>query len=224
MSLESRMLALNDNWRNYNMGIIFILPDSLIAQDGFKDYTLVEIGEVDHEHLDQWMDKIVKQVKQEAVNVFVPLVFGGTGTDLLGLRLGMHIRCTQSPSQCANIFIYGTESLNKIRHHEFACLFQTSGTALIDYNLHTLQKFARQALPVVSMDELAKEMGKIHLEVPKNHYDNHSIANIWGMHRILEMAGVEMSDIESLNTERNQLYNIYFKWLLTKNASSNNTA
>ncbi|WP_316832951.1 hypothetical protein [Pedobacter aquatilis] len=202
------------------MGIIFTLPDSLIAQADFKEYLFVEIEEVDHQHLDQWMDKMIKRLDKDAVNIFLPLVFGSTGTDLLGLRLAMHIRCTSSPFQCANIFIYGTESLNKIREHEFACLFQTAGTALIDYNFHTLKKFAQQVSPTISRDQLAMVMGKIHLEVPKNYYDSHSIANIWGMHRLLELAQIAPSSVASLNSKKNQLYNIYFKWLLVKNSDS----
>lgn len=214
------MVALNDYLRTCSMGIIFTLPDSLIDQKDFKAYSLVEIGEVDNQHLDRWMDKLVKGVDQEAVNIFLPLVFGSTGSDLLGLRLALHVRCTPSRFQQANIFIYGTESLYKIRRHEFACIFHTEGIDLIDYNFHSLKKCSDQKLQFLTLERIADELAKIHLEVPKHIYDNHSIANIWGMYRMLTIAQIDPSTIESLNTDRNQLHNIYFKWLLSKNAGA----
>jgi hypothetical protein len=199
------------------MGVIYTISDSLIDQKDFPEYTLVEIGDVDHENLDRWMHHLIQDLNVQAINIFLPLVFGSTGSDLLGLRLALHIRTTQSSFQNANIFIYGTESLYKIRQYEFACIFKTKGIALIDYNFHKLKENSTTGQSLLNLGEIASEMGKIHLEVPRNYFDNHSIANIWGMYRMLEMAQIDYTSINSMNSEKNQLHNIYFKWLLAKN-------
>lgn len=216
------MAISNDNLKQYRMGMIFRLRDSLIDERDFPDMKFVEIGQVDDENLDRWMDNLIRSIDGYTGPIFLPLAFGSTWSDFLGLRLAMHIRCTPSSFQLSNIFIYGTEQLYSFRHHEFACMVNSKGIEVIEYNFHALKQASKLTTATLSQEELDDEMSKIYLDVPTNYHDNHSIANIWGMHRILAIAGIPAYEIKSLQAERNQLCNIYFKWLLTKNAHIEN--
>jgi hypothetical protein len=73
---------------------------------------------------------------------------------------------------------------------------------------------------VLNIDSLSQEMSKLKLNIPANLFDNHSIANIWGMYRLLELDGIQFENIETLKNKRNSLNNVYFKWLMAKNEAA----
>ena len=200
------------------MNVIFTITHLLIEKNDFEKCNIIELGDVDHLALDNWFDNLVKKIPGEPVNILFPLMFGGLSSDLLGLRLALHIRTTPSPFAHANLFIYGTESLYKIRQNEFSCIFSTRGVELVDYNLHVLRQCEAKTERMLTSADLPAELGKMNLKVPTNHFDNHSIANIWGMYRILELAEMATDNIESLRRAKGQLHDIYFKWLMAKNA------
>ena len=68
-------------------------------------------------------------------------------------------------------------------------------------------------------EELHNEMRKLKLDIPGNFFDSHSIANIWGMYRLLELEDIDFKSISSLNNRRNNLNNLYFKYLQIINKS-----
>lgn len=203
------------------MGTIFTTESLLIEAKDFSGYTITNIDQVNVEDLDKWMLDIVMNISGHQKNIFIPLAFQGVTSDFLGLRLAMHIRTTKSDFQNANIFIYGTESLYGIRFNEFVSIFATCGVFLIDYNLHTIQKHALTEEVALEKDKLIAELEKMNLRIPTNIYDNHGIANIWGMYRLLELEGIDPSTIKTLSQRKNQLELIYFRWLIAKNQNNN---
>ena len=202
------------------MDVIFTTPDLLIEQDDFENCKVIQLSNPDYLELDKWLDGLVKEIPGAPVNILFPLMFGGLASDLLGLRLALHIRCSPSPFAHANLFIFGTESLYKIRGHEFSNIFATRGIELVEYNHDRLQRCIAADKTLMAAEDLPTELDKMRLAVPTNHYDSHSIANIWGMYRILELAELPSSSIASLTAGKSQLHDIYFKWLIAKNAVS----
>lgn len=167
--------------------------------------------------IDCWMDNFVKQNLQieEYTNILIPLSFGNILSDFLGLRLALHIRTTVTINQQKNIFIYGTESISSLMYHDFFSILKTKGISLVDYNLADLKNRLKTEEVVLKLDDIPKELEKVELKIPDHMIDSHSVANIWGMYRLLELAALNFNDNEIFNKE-DQL-NIYFKYLNCKN-------
>jgi hypothetical protein len=200
-------------------GIIFKTKKSLIELGNFPGYQLKIIDDIVYHELDEWMNDIVKSIENSCVNIFIPLCFGSILSDYLGLRLAVHFRTSMTKNILSNIYLYGTESIETVLSNEYSLIFKTKGVFLIDYNLSVLQKYAETKDVILDKSELINELDKLQLKVPGNLYDNHSVANIWGMYRLLELEGINPTLIKSLSIKKNNLNNIYLKWLLAKNSN-----
>ena len=154
----------------------------------------------------------------EFKNIIIPLCFGDVLSDYLGLRLATHIRTTMTLNQNKNIFIYSFEGVGNLIENDFFLILKTKGVSLIDYNLFDIQKAAEVDKNYLEKSDLPNEIVKINLTIPTNHFDNHSIANLWGAFRLIEIAEININQITTLNPD--DLKNIYFKWLQTKNHKS----
>ena len=148
-------------------------------------------------------------------NIFLPLCFGNSLSDYNGLRLAAHIRCTESPNQLSNIFIYGFVSMDYLIENEYFNILRTKNVKLIPFSKKSFKYFAEKPKNPFLKDELPFEISKLKLNIPKDFEDNHSIANIWGMYRLIELDGKSIKDFDSL-INRKDLSNIYFKWLIAK--------
>lgn len=171
--------------------------------------------------LEQWIEnKFLSKLREyQFTNIFIPLSPNFAISDFIGLLIAMHIRCTQTLNQNTNIFIYGVNDYGRILNNEFFDILKTKGVSLIDYSLNEIVKNGKQERIHLPKEKIKEEVSKINLKVPKNLYDNHSVANIWGMHRLLEIEGIEKDQIPDL--KGNSLLNtIYFKWLVAKNKIS----
>jgi hypothetical protein len=198
-------------------GLIFKNKKSLIYEKDFPGYDIISLDNMDYQELDDWMHNLVLGVIGQKKNIFIPLSFGAIMSDFLGLRLAMHIRTTLTGCQLSNIFLYGTEAFASVMDDDFSLILRTTSVFLIDYNLSTMQLHAGKFNPILNKSDLIAELDKIQLKVPTNLYDRHSVANIWGMYRLLELEGIAPSEIKSLVSQKNKLNNIYFKWLTAKN-------
>ncbi|MFZ4412018.1 MAG: hypothetical protein ACOYOV_02960 [Bacteroidales bacterium] len=199
------------------IGLIYKNKESLVQLKDFSDYKIIDLDKIDYESLDDWMHNLVIDIEDLQNNIFIPLSFGSILSDFLGLRLALHIRTSATNNQCSNLFLYGTESMESIIQNDFSLILRTKGVFLIDYNLIELKHFAAIKDIILNKIDLKGELGKIHLKVPANLYDNHSVANIWGMYRLLELEEIDPMTINSIVTQKNKLNSIYFKWLLAKN-------
>lgn len=176
-----------------------LFPD-LTAQDPVSDELL-------HSNITEWLNE--KQYDA----ILLPLCFGPALSDYNGLRLAMHIRCTVTPNQCIPIYIYSAVDLSYIINNEYFDIIKTIGVNLIDYDDVSIVNVLEQKQPVFSSESLISEMRKIHLNIPKNYIDSHSIANEWAIYRWAKTIGT--SDVEINEVVKNVETNLYFKYLNT---------
>lgn len=147
---------------------------------------------------------------KEFDNLYIPLCFGNTLSDLNGLRLVAHIRCTQTPNQLKNIFIYGVVHYQKLMKHPYFDILKTKNVFYIDYSKKALQEAEKRETEPFLQSELANEIRKIQLVAPK---DNHSIANEWAIYRWAKTIESSDNDIEKINAKIESA--LYYKYLKT---------
>jgi len=151
--------------------------------------------------------------------IFLPLCFGSSLSDFNGLRLATEIRCTSSINQVTPIFIYSFVGIDILLQNEYFNILKTKNVHLINYSKKAFYDSTLLSEEPFTIEELHKEMRKLKLDVPRNYFDSHSIANIWGMYRLLELEDIDYKSIGSLNNRRNNLNNLYFKYLKIINKS-----
>jgi hypothetical protein len=166
-------------------------------------------------------DKVIEWFSTDEVdNIFIPLSFGTTLSDFNGLQFACHIRCTSTLNQLKPIYIYSFVDFSYIVDNEFFNILKTKNIFLIEYTRDAFEFALANKYEQLRIEQLPNEISKLKLDVPGNYYDQHSIANIWGMYRLLELEGIDSKSISTLNKERNNLNNLYFKYLKTINLSS----
>lgn len=143
-------------------------------------------------------------------NLYIPLCFGNTLSDLNGLRLAAHIRCTPTPNQLKNIFIYGVVPYEKLIQNPYFDILKTKNVFYIDYSKKALQEAEKREIEPFLQSELANEIRKIQLVAPK---DNHSIANEWAIYRWAKTIESSDNDIEKINAKIES--DLYYKYLKT---------
>jgi hypothetical protein len=148
-------------------------------------------------------------------NIFIPLCFGNTLSDYNGLRLACHIRCTPSKNQTTRIFIYGVVCADYLLHHDYFNILKTKSTSLISFSKKAIREAALKPQEHFSKEELPGELAKLKLEVPQNYYDNHAVANEWGLYQMARNANIDIKEIEEFDVEK--INSLYFKWLIAKN-------
>ncbi|MDY6026357.1 response regulator [Bergeyella zoohelcum] len=147
---------------------------------------------------------------KEFDNLYIPLCFGNTLSDLNGLRLATHIRCTPTPNQLKNIFIYGVVPYEKLIQNPYFDILKTKNVFYIDYDKKALQEAEKRVTEPFLQSELANEIRKIQLVAPK---DNHSIANEWAIYRWAKTIESSNKDIKEINAKIES--DLYYKYLKT---------
>jgi len=92
---------------------------------------------------------------------------------------------------------------------------KTKNVWLIDYKKSSFRDALFLNFSDLNIDNLSVELDKIKLNPPGNYYDNHSIANVWGVYQLARNANIKIDEIKGF--EKEKLSDIYFKWLITKN-------
>ena len=163
---------------------------------------------------DKDLDNYVKEwfTESEYKALYIPLCFGKILSDYNGLRLAIHIRCTKSINQNKPIYIYSPVPTSYLVQSKYFDILKTKGVKLI--NMHPkkiIDSFG--SLQSLTENDIKHEMEKIHLPIPQNYEDSHSIANEWAIYRWAVATESEDSAIENVaNTIKS---NLYFKHLTT---------
>lgn len=160
-----------------------------------------------HDLVIEWFSHI------EYDNIFIPLCFGPILSDFNGLRLATFIRCTKTPNQLKNVFIYGFVRHEDLIHNEYFDILKTRNVSLIAYKKLAFLKSVLSSFKPLDKDALVIEMRKIKLEPPKDYEDKHSIANEWAIYRWARAIDANDDEIYKIIYRVNKL--LYFKYLNT---------
>ena len=197
---------------------LFIRPDLRIIQNAINGAKEVTI------YPDVSDDKLSQKVKEwlmqdEYDRIFIPLCFGQTLSDYNGLRLAIHIRCTETPNQLVRIFIYSFVEIEYLLQNEYFNILKTKGVELVNYSKKAFQYSASINISSLKNQELSREIKKLELQHPRNYLDSHSIANEWAIHQWAKTIGSENID-ELAKVFQNVQNTLYFKYLRTINPIS----
>lgn len=151
--------------------------------------------------------------------IFVPLCFGHSFTDYVGLRLAAHIRLTSSLNQYTPIYIYGEFEYRDIWKNECFNILKCTGvyTCPIDYD--SLVEASRS---VMASEEEIKDLHcsdteLLQINIPNHYGDNHSIANVWGA----DVFNKQISkDVLTSSLSQEISKSLYYKYLIAKTNSS----
>ena len=151
--------------------------------------------------------------EKEFDNIFIPLCFGPTLSDYNGLRLAMHIRCTNTKNQLKPIFIYSFVKYSYLLENEYFDILKTKNIFLIDYSKKAFDDAINTSNSPLTIEYLPKELKKINIQIPANYEDNHSIANEWAIHKWSHTINANDDSIDKINEVQNS--NLFFKHLKT---------
>lgn len=168
------------------------------------------LSKVSDAELDNYVREWLNESEYDAL--YIPLCFGKILSDYNGLRLAIHIRCTKSINQNKPIYIYSPVPTSYLVQSKYFDILKTKGVKII--NMHPkkiIDSFG--SLQPLTENDIKHEMDKIHLPIPQNYEDSHSIANEWAIYRWAVATESEDSAIENVaNTIKS---NLYFKHLTT---------
>lgn len=199
-----------------NNSIIFFDSKSKLINPNdvaFDDENLVEIFIEQNIPIDQVLTRIIyaKLMNNEFTNIIIPVCFGETLSDFLGLRLATHIRCTPSVNQEKNIFLYSFTGIKDYFSNECFNILKTKGVFLIDYNVESILQSSKNEELHLSTEHLVNEVSKLKLDIPLNYEDSHSLANEWAIYKWAKM--LETNDEQILKIETKLENDLYFKYL-----------
>src|SRR5690606_37325542 len=152
-------------------------------------------------------------------NIFIPICFGQTLSDFNGLRLAIHIRCSESPNQLKRIFIYSFVGIDYLLGNEYFSIIRTKNVQLVAYSKKAFNLAVNEGFKFLQQDDLSQEINKLKLDLPLNYADSHSIDNEWAIHQWAKTIGCDETD-ELAKVFQNVETNLYFKYLKTINPIS----
>jgi hypothetical protein len=214
-NLDTALISANREieFKN-NSKIIFFRPDDRYLTTPFEggkeivlfdDLSGADISQIINENLN----------KDVFDGIFVPVSYGPVLSDFSGLQLAAHIRCSRSKNQFSRIFIYSYADIADIVNADYYNILHTKNIFLVDFSKKAFAKALSS--PHYSFDEsdLRLEMKKLKLDRPDHYYDDHSVANEWGLFQMIRNANVNISQLDGFDISK--FDSLYFKWLMTIN-------
>ena len=190
---------------NFDSDLSIIPPFDNYKSDDAWDFYDQNVTDAD---LDELVNKWF--LKEEFDGIYIPLCFGPVLSDFLGLRLAMHIRFSDTPNQYKPIFIYGFGDWKLLSRNECFDILKTKG---VSYILPSNESFYNSIkdLTCTSKEDWSKDLRNVHVNIPSNIGDNHSVANKWAIHRWYNMIDWE-GDLPEYQDD--DFYkSLYFKYL-----------
>lgn len=146
--------------------------------------------------------------------IFLPISFGATLSDFNGLRLAIHIRCTDTINRLKPIYIYSYVDHHSLMKNEYFDILKTRNVFLIEYSQIAFSDAVLKENTALTIGKLPNEIGKINLKIPTNYDSSHSIANEWAIYKLVYSLPKVFYD-QASNVISNIENNIYFKYLQT---------
>lgn len=167
--------------------------------------------------IDSFIDEnIINDILLDKVyeNIFIPISPFSGFTVCIGLRIAAHIKFSNISNNVSNIFLYGSENFNLILKNKLSDIMKFKEIELIDYSKEHILKKLDSPL-ICNQDRLKRQVHKVKIDVPSDYFDNHSIANEWGVFQLVRNADLNLEDISDFDNLK--LNRLYFKWLQCKN-------
>lgn len=161
--------------------------------------------EITDNDLDELVHRWFDNVKYDLI--YIPLCFGKTLSDFLGLRLAMHIRFTETKNASTPIFIYGEVELKELLNNYCFEALKLPDTTLIGCSNKSFEDSINQ--------NLDHHIYEINLRIPSNIGDNHSVSNKWAIQRWKDMILWD-KDVPEILNDNEFLTSLYFKYLTSK--------
>lgn len=167
-------------------------------------------NDISDKDLDDFVNQFLQTKQFEAI--YIPLYFGNSYSDYMGLRLAMHIRLTESINQFTPIFIYGVSTHEELLNNSCYDILKLSCVCLINADNESLKLSIERTF---STNQGCEEFDKISLNIPSNIGSNHSVANKWAMYRWMEMIKWSPENVPQI-TDTDFRTSLYFKFLDAK--------
>lgn len=183
--------------------------NNIEVQDAFDfDCDDTSLCEIIRRNLDNKIDAL-----------FVPLCFGETLSDFMGLRLAMMIRFSTNPNKLTPIIIYGEASYTDLLDLECFDILKMPGVSLVHSDFSSLQATAH-TWKDISNSAYSAGLKNIHLHIPSDIGDNHSLSNKWAIHRWATAMNIsEENDFDKVEAKVSE--NLYFRYLSALNSLKN---
>lgn len=171
-----------------------------------KDWDYFD-SDVSDRELDQFVCEQFKELTYDAI--YIPLYIGNVYSDFLGLRLAMHIRLTPSANSTTPIFIYGVSSYEDLRQNACFDVLKFSTVLLIGSDSDS---FFLSLNRIDRTNNYDFALQNIHLNIPSNIGNNHSVANKWAVYRWSNMLKLD----KEVLLEDDVRASLYFKYIDAK--------
>ena len=166
--------------------------------------------DISDKELDDFINQYLQNKKYDAI--YIPLYFGSSYSDYMGLRLAMHIRLTESPNRFSPIFIYGVSKHEDLLNNSCYDILKLSSVFLLYADNESFKDSLNLNL---SRHEISDDIDKIVLNIPSNIGDNHSVANKWSMYRWVDMLKWNTENVPQI-IDTDFKTSLYFKYLDAK--------
>lgn len=183
----------------------------------FQGVKLISIiQDVKESNIDRFInEKIIKELEEkEFDNIFIPLSPLYSFSDYLGFYIALMIKVSNTKNKLANIFIYGTELQGDIFKNEYFQVTLFKEVNLIEYSKNSIEQYFNNKR-ICTEEEWYWQVNHINISAPSHYYDNHSIANEWGIYQMARNADLNIEEITDL--DKDKCNSLYFKWLISKN-------
>lgn len=151
----------------------------------------------------------LSSIKYDAI--YVPLCFGETLSDFLGLRLAMLMRFSNTINKLSPIIIYGEADYQDMISNECFDILKMPGVYYVHSDFQSLTNISL-TLNDISESEYNIGLNNIYLNIPTDIGDNHSVTNKWAIHRWSH--ALNISEERDFNSVEDKISNsLYFKYL-----------
>lgn len=169
-------------------------------EDNFSDAELNEI-------VNTWFSTTKYDV------IYIPLCFGNTLSDFLGLRLAMHIVFSKTENRFSHIYICGDTTFSEICRNECFDVLKIKSVKITKFDAESLRKTFNN-ISKLTEEEINHSINSVNLSIPWNLGDNHNVANVWAIYRWCEMLDWKEKTPDILDSKLTK--SLYFKYLCAK--------
>lgn len=167
--------------------------------------------------LDSFLHELVKvlNIENESFsNIFIPLSPIGSFTDYIGLRIALYLKLNNTKSKLSNIHIYGLVNPMELINNDCFQVISFLEVNLIDYSISSIKNCLDKDI-FITFNDWKIQVRNLSLKVPEDYFDNHSIANEWGIYQMARNANIDIKTVDRFNIEK--FNKLYFRWLIVKN-------